>query len=137
MKSVMAKKYFYKNNRSKLFIWLFIVIITLIFIGELFSDTGLKLQNRIYLILLALLFLIQYFLYKRWFIKIENRAIYIRKNNLFTTRKIPFSEIVSQRLLVTGDLEISLQDEKVEISKDLLKEEEFKEIQKEIITVTQ
>jgi|SRR5699024_3971777 len=137
MKSVMAKKYFYKNNRSKLFIWLFIVIITLIFIGELFSDTGLKLQNRIYLILLALLFLIQYFLYKRWYIKIENRAIYIRKNNLFTTRKIPFSEIVSQRLLVTGDLEISLQDEKVEISKDLLKEEEFKEIQKEIITVTQ
>jgi|SRR5690625_4268828 len=132
MKLVMEKKYFYKNNRPKLFIWLFIAIITLLIIGELFSDTGLRSQNRIFFVLLASSFLIQYFLYKRWYIKIKNEAVFIRKSNLFTTREIPFSEILSQRLLVTGDLELSLHNEKVEILKDLLKKEAFQEIHEKI-----
>lgn len=131
----MEKKYFYKNRLSKLFIWLAGIIFTLYIINKLLPNSEKELSNSFYLVFLGLAFLIQFLLYKQWYIKIENETLFIRKNNLFTTRKIPFSAITSQRLLVTGDLELSLQDEKVEILKDLLKEEDFQEIQDKINNV--
>lgn len=128
----MEKKYFYKNRLSKLFIWLAGIIFTLYIINKLLPNSEKELSNSFYLVFLGLAFLIQFLLYKQWYIKIENETLFIRKNNLFTTREIPFSAITSQRLLITGDLELSVQDKKIEILKDLLKEEEFQEIQSKI-----
>lgn len=128
----MEKKYFYKNRKSKLFIWLASIVFALYIINRFIFDSEDGLSNSFYLIFLGIAFSIQYLLYKQWYIKIENETLFIRKNNLFTTREIPFSAITSQRLLITGDLELSVQDKKIEILKDLLKEEEFQEIQSKI-----
>lgn len=67
----------------------------------------------------------------------DNDTIFIRKNNLFTTKEIPFTDIVQQKVLVTGDLELKLQNEKMEILKDHLEEVDFREIQDKIIKITQ
>lgn len=79
----------------------------------------------------------QYYLYKRWYVKMDNDTIFIRKNNLFTTREIPITEIIDQRILVTGDLEVKLQENKVEILKDHLEEADFLEIKDRIIKIIQ
>lgn len=133
----MEKRYFYKNRNSKLFIWLASIVFTLYIINSLLPDDEGGLSNSFYLIFLGLAFLIQYLLYKQWYVKLESDSIFIRKNNLFTKKEIPFSKIVGQRLIVTGDLEISLEDEKINILKDLLKEEDFQEIQNKINSVIQ
>lgn len=133
----MEKKYFYKNRNSKLFIWLASIVFTLYIINSLLPDDEGGLSNSFYLIFLGLAFLIQYLLYKQWYVKIESDSIFIRKNNLFTKKEISFSKIVGQRLIVTGDFEISLEDEKINILKDLLKKEDFQEIQNKINSVIQ
>lgn len=133
----MEKKYFYKNRKSKLFIWLASITLTLYILNRLFSGSENGLSNSFYLIFLSLSFLIQYALYKRWYIKIVNDTIFIRKNNLFTNKEIPFTDIKDHRILVTGDLELKLQDEKMEILKDHLEEPDFQEIKDRIIKITQ
>ena len=133
----MEKKYFYKNRKSKLFIWLASITLTLYILNRLFSGSENGLSNSFYLIFLSLSFLIQYALYKRWYIKIVNDTIFIRKNNLFTNKEIPFTDIKDHRILVTGDLELKLQDEKMEILKDHLEDPDFQEIKDRIIKITQ
>jgi|SRR5690554_545281 len=133
----MEKKYFYKNRKSKLFIWLATITLTLFILNRLFSNSDNGLTNSLYLVFLSLAFVMQYYLYKRWYIKIDNDTIFIRKNNLFTTKEIPFTDIVQQKVLVTGDLELKLQNEKMEILKDHLEEVDFREIQDKIIKITQ
>lgn len=133
----MEKKYFYKNRKSKLFIWLASITLTLYILKRLFSGSENGLSNSFYLIFLSLAFLMQYALYKRWYIKIVNDTIFIRKNNLFTNKEIPLSNIIDQKILVTGDLELKLQDEKMEILKDHLEEPDFQEIKDRIIKITQ
>ena len=133
----MEKRYFYKNRNSKLFIWLASIVFTLYIINSLLPDDEGGLSNSFYLIFLGLAFLIQYLLYKQWYVKLGSDSIFIRKNNLLTKKEIPFSKIVGQRLIVTGDLEISLKNEKINILKDLLKEEDFQEIQNKINSVIQ
>ena len=133
----MEKKYFYKNRKSKLFIWLATITLTLFILNRLFSNGDKGLTNSLYLVFLSLAFVMQYYLYKRWYIKIDNDTIFIRKNNLFTTKEIPFTDIVQQKVLVTGDLELKLQNEKMEILKDHLEEVDFREIQDKIIKITQ
>ena len=97
----MEKKYFYKNRKSKLFIWLATITLTLFILNRLFSNSDNGLTNSLYLVFLSLAFVMQYYLYKRWYIKIDNDTIFIRKNNLFTTKEIPFTDIVQQKVLVT------------------------------------
>lgn len=133
----MERKYVYKNRQSKLFIWLASIVFTLYIINELLFNNEKGLSNSFYLVFLGIVFLIQYLLYKQWYIKMDKDTIFIRKNNLFTIRKIPFSEIMDQRVLVTGDLELTLENEKVEILKDALEEKDFQEIKDSLIKITQ
>lgn len=133
----MEKKYFYKNRKARLFIWLATITLTLFILNRLFSRNEIGVTNSFYLVFLSLAFLIQYYLYKQWYIKMDDDTIFIRKNNLFSKRKVPFTDIKDQKILVTGDLELKLEDEKVEILKDHLEEVDFQEIKDRIIKITQ
>lgn len=133
----MEKKYFFRNRKSKLFIWLATITLTLFILNRLFLDNDNGLTNSFYLVFLSLAFLMQFYLYKRWYIKMDNDTIFIRKNNLFSYKEIPFTNIIDQRILVTGDLELKLQEDRMEIFKDHLEEADFQEIKDRIIKITQ
>lgn len=136
MELVMKQKYFYRAPINKTFIWLGGAAFILFTINIIYSKGAFSTGSMMMLVF-SILYIVQYFLQKTWVLKMDAKNIYTR--NLFLTRinKIPYTEILSYRVLVTGDMELKLQDEEIEISKDEISEADFQEILDKINQVTQ
>lgn len=136
MKLIMEEKVFYRSPQPKLFIWLgggfFILLILNLFFNKEIINT-----NSIFLFTMSLLYLAQHFYHKSWVLKIDSENIYIRDKLFTRANEIPYSDIHSYKVLVTGDIELKLQDKEVEISKDIINEADFQEILDKINQATQ
>lgn len=120
---MMESKYFYPTNKSsKVFLLLGGIFITLSIVNVIFHRESIQ----YFIIAIGISYLTQYFLAKRWYVKIQESSIHIR--NGIRIKKILYQEIINHKILVTGDLELQLEEKEIEISKDILSEADFKEV---------
>lgn len=133
---VMEQKVFYRNPINNMFKWFGRAAFILFLINVVYSKGEFSTGSKMMLVF-SILYTGQHLLQKTWVIKMDTKNIYTR--NLFLTRinKIPYTDILSYRMLVTGDIELKLQDKEIEISKDEISEVDFQEIKDRIIQVTQ
>lgn len=92
-------------------------------------------SNSSLLFILGLSFLFRVYLGKTSYIKTDTTGFYIKE--WFTPKKIMFSDILSYKTLVTGDLELNIKDKQLELSKDMLGKEDFEELKGIIIKAIQ
>lgn len=123
----MEEKVFYRIKRqAKVYlIWSGVSFVFLLV--SFFTSNTLYNSNNFLYIGHTIVPLILYYVSTTWYVKTTQEAIYV-KSNLLKAVKIPYSEIQSHKVLVTGDLELKLQSKQIEISKDILNTEDFQEL---------
>ncbi len=124
----MEKIYFTKNY-SKSLLWMSALMIVG-FVALLIFDKRDSFYVFIPLILGAS-YLLQFFLRRSSYLGFNKNEIVF--GNFIRKKKIAFSEIKEQKVLITGDLEIKHSNKETIISKDLFDEEAFKELQQKIV----
>lgn len=138
------------NPRAKYFIWAGAISFVLFILFQILNKEAFpNTISNYYFLIWSILSIAQYFVYKSWYIKINQEALFIRRIEfpikilykdikiLYKDIKVLYKDIKSHKVLVTGDIEIKLENKEIEISKDLLKENDFENIKRILNNINQ